>query len=106
MGVVFSAPPGRFGIGDSVVIRAVVVDHHHRTPWFIKGRSGIVRAISGPFFNPESRAHGGDGLPKRLLYQVEFRQSEVWGHSYLEDGRDLILVDVYEQWLQSEDEDV
>ena len=87
-------------MGDQVTIRSDEVDHHHRTPWFIKGKPGIVRAISGPFFNPESRAHGGDGVPKRLLYQVEFDPDVVWGDRYHEGSNDLLLVDVYEQWLE------
>ncbi len=100
MGVVFSAEPGQFDVGDQITIRSDEVDHHHRTPWFIKGKPGIVRAISGPFYNPESRAHGGDGVPKRLLYQVEFDPDVVWGDRYHEGNRDLLLVDVYEQWLE------
>ena len=100
MGVVFSAEPGQFDVGDPVTIRSDEVDHHHRTPWFIKGKPGIVRAVSGPFFNPESRAHGGDGVPKRLLYQVEFDPDVVWGDRYHEGSKDLLLVDVYEQWLE------
>ena len=100
MGVVFSAEPGLFQVGDSVTIRSDEVDHHHRTPWFIKGRPGVVRAISGPFFNPESRAHGGNGVPKRLLYQVEFDPTEVWGGRYEAGSSDKLLVDVYEQWLE------
>lgn len=100
MGVVLSAEPGRFDVGDLVTIRADEVDHHHRTPWFIKGKPGIVRTINGPFFNPESRAHGGDGVPKRLLYQVEFDPVEVWGTRYAEGRTDKLLVDVYEQWLE------
>ena len=87
--------------GDAVVVKDDLVDHHHRTPWFIKGKSGTVRAISGPFMDPESRAYGGDGLPKRLLYQVEFSQAELWGQRYREYDRDVLLVDVYEQWLRS-----
>ena len=100
MGVVFSAEPGQFQVGDAVTIRADEVGYHHRTPWFIKGKQGVVRAVSGPFFNPESRAHGGDGVPKRLLYQVEFDPVEVWGDRYGEGSSDLLLVDVYEQWLE------
>ena len=100
MGLVFSAQPGDFSPGDEVLIRTDIVSHHHRTPWFIKGKRGRIRAVSGPFFDPETRAHGGSGVPKRLLYQVEFEQSHVWGDSYPEDKRDLLIVDVYEQWLQ------
>ena len=100
MGIVFSAEPGDFAPGDAVLVKTDVVNHHHRAPWFIKGKRGVIRAVSGPFFDPESRAHGGDGLPKRLLYQVEFDQSHVWGDGYPEDDRDLLVIDVYEQWLQ------
>ncbi len=103
MGVTLSAAPGLFEPGDTVVIRSDSVPHHHRTPWFIKGKTGVVRAVSGPFHNPESRAHGGTGAPKRLLYQVEFRQTDVWGGVRAENRADVLLVDVYEQWLERED---
>ncbi len=100
MGIVLSAQPGLFEVGDAVTVRTEYPDHHHRTPWFVKGRRGIVRAVSGPFFDPESRAHGGSGIPKRLLYQVEFDQTSVWGSRYPENSGDLLLVDIYEQWLE------
>lgn len=100
MGLVFSARPGDFSPGDDVVIRSDIVSYHHRTPWFIKGKRGTVRAVSGPFLDPETRAHGGNGIPKRLLYQVEFEQAHVWGDSYSEDDKDMLIVDVYEQWLR------
>ena len=101
MGVVLSARPGRFRAGDSVVVRTETVDHHHRTPSFIKGKRGRVRAVSGPFLDPESRAHGGTGEPRRLLYHVEFRQAEVWAERCREGGGDLLLMDLYEQWLEA-----
>ena len=101
MGIVFSADPGEFRPGDDVLVKSDIVDHHHRTPWFIKGKRGRVLAVSGPFFDPETRAHGGTGVPKRLLYQVEFEQTHIWGDSYTEDETDLLIVDVYEQWLQA-----
>ena len=100
MGVVFSAAPGRFAPGDAVVVRRDRVRHHHRTPWFIKGKRGRIRAVSGPFFDPESRAHGGSGLPKRLLYHVEFSQTDLWGGGYDGGDRDVLLTDVYEGWLE------
>ena len=100
MGLVFSAQPGHFSPGDEIVIKTDIVNYHHRTPWFIKGKRGRICAVSGPFFDPETRAHGGTGIPKRLLYQVEFEQSHVWGSSYTEDPGDILIVDVYEQWLE------
>lgn len=83
-----------------VAVRSDDVRRHHRTPWFVKGKTGCVRAVSGPFFNPESRAYGGDGLPKRLLVQVEFRQADLWGGRYWEHREDVLLVDLYEHWLE------
>ena len=87
-------------VGDTVTVRAAEVGHHHRTPWFVKGKSGTIRLVHGAFPNPETRAHGGDGLPKRRLCQVEFRQADVWGMRYRGSGADMLLVDVFEQWLE------
>ncbi len=100
MGLVLRVEPGKYKPGEVIQVRSDVVYHHHRTPWFIKGRVGVIRAVSGAFLDPESRAYGGDGLPDRLLYQVEFRQNDVWGERYREDERDTLLVDIYEQWIE------
>ena len=102
MGVALSAPAGEFAVGDAVRVRRDFPDRHHRTPWFVKGKRGLVRAVSGPFPDPESRAHGGGGLPKRLLYHVEFSQRDIWGERYPENG-DVLLLDIYEQWLEAPD---
>ena len=91
---------GHLRIGDVVAVRDETPAHHHRTPWFVKGMTGRIAAISGPFFNPESRAHGGDGLPKRRLCSVEFRQVDLWGERYREHDGDRLLVDIYEHWLE------
>ena len=89
-----------FELDDAVVIRNDAPAHHHRTPWFVKGKTGTVVAINGPFFDPESRAHGGDGLPKRDLVSVEFRQVDVWGERYRDGDEDRLLVDIYAHWLE------
>ena len=86
--------------GDRVTVRAAEAAHHHRTPWFLKGKSGIVRRLHGAFPNPESRAHGGTGMPKRTLCQVEFRQSDIWGREYHGRTDDVLLADIFEQWLE------
>ncbi len=87
------------GPGDRVTVRAAQVSHHHRTPWFVKGRSGTVQAVHGAFPNPESRAHGGTGLPKRRLCQVAFRQTDIWAERYRGGSDDKLLVDILEHWL-------
>jgi Nitrile hydratase beta subunit, C-terminal len=70
---------------------------HHRTPGYIKGKTGTVERVHGEFTNPETRAYGDDGLPKQPLYLVGFEQRAVWPRY---ERRDRILLDVYEHWLE------
>ena len=92
--------PGHLRVGDIVAVRNATPTHHHRTPWFVKGRTGRITSINGPFLNPETRAHGGDGLPKRRLCSVEFHQVELWGERYRENPEDRLAIDIYEHWLE------
>jgi hypothetical protein len=61
---------------------------HHRTPGYLKGRVGVVERSHGAFTNPETRAYGESGLPKRELYLVRF------------EGRDPVYADIFEHWLE------
>ena len=72
---------------------------HYRTPTYIQGKTGRVVALCGIFPNPESLAHGGDGLPKQPLYRVEFDQNRVWP-VYTGSFDDKLWVDIYEHWLE------
>ena len=89
----------KYSPGDNVRVRPDAHQGHHRTPWYIKGKVGCVTRVSGPFFDPESRAYGGDGKPRQPVYLVEFWQADVWGDDYGENASDTLLVDVYENWL-------
>ena len=90
----------KFRSGDRVLVRADTPAGHHRTPAYIKGRTGQIDTDCGTYYNPESRAYGGSGLPKQRLYRVKFDQTEVWGDSYSGPSNDLIYVDLYEHWLE------
>ena len=89
----------RFQPGDSVRIRDDNPDHHHRTPWFVKGKTGRIADICGTFRNPETRAYGGTGLPKQPVYRVEFNQSDLW-ENHTNKPLDKILIDIYQNWLE------
>jgi nitrile hydratase len=80
-----------FRAGEKVRVSARPHEGHHRTPAYIKGKVGTVERLHGEFTNPETRAYGDDGLPKQPLYLVGFDAN----------GRDRILVDVYEHWLEA-----
>jgi len=74
---------------------------HHRTPGYLKGKSGVVEGLHGSFTDPETRAYGTDGLPERGLYLVAFDQADVWP-GYRGRSSDRIYVDVFEHWLEAE----
>lgn len=71
---------------------------HRRTPYYIRGKQGIVERVCGAFPNPEEKGHGFDGLPEKTLYRVRFRQTDLWPN-YRGGVEDTVDVDVYEHWL-------
>ena len=90
----------RYEPGQSVRVRSDNPPGHLRTPRYVRGKIGSVTAVHGEFRNPESLAYGGDGLPRRPLYLVSFRQTDVWGSRYLGPAEDTLTVDIYEHWLE------
>ena len=93
------AAPVRYANGAPVRIRVDAPAHHCRTPAYIQGRRGVVVAWCGVYPNPESLAHGGDGLPAQPLYRIRLRQTDLWP-DYAGHPADTLLVDVYQHWLQ------
>jgi hypothetical protein len=85
--------------GQRVRIAAREHEGHHRTPGYLKGKVGTIERAYDSFTNPETRAYGGDGLPKQALYSVGFVQRDVWENYRGRDG-DKIYADVYEPWLE------
>jgi nitrile hydratase subunit beta len=82
-------------------VRVDARDHegHHRTPAYVKGKTGTVERVHPAFRNPETRAYGGDGQPKQPLYLVGFDQRDLWP-DYRGRADDRLYVDVFEHWLQ------
>jgi len=86
-------------VGDRVRVANRGHEGHHRTPGYLKGKTGTVQRVHAPFANPETRAYGAEGLPERPLYLVGFIQREVWPE-YRGHARDRIYADIFEQWLE------
>jgi nitrile hydratase len=72
---------------------------HRRTPYYIRGKEGVVERICGAFPNPEELAYGFDGLPEKILYRVRFLQHQVWP-AYQGAMKDIIEIEIYEHWLE------
>ena len=88
----------QFRPGDRVRVRAEDRPGHIRTPFYIRGKTGWIERVHGEFLNPESLAYGKNGLPKRPLYLVGFRQAEVW--EKYGAPKDNLYIDIYEHWLE------
>ena len=94
-----AAGAARFAVGDRVCIAARGVTHHVRTPAYVQGRCGRVERVLGCFRNPETLAHGGDGLPACRLYRVLLLQHDLWP-DYAGGADDTLALEIYEHWLQ------
>lgn len=89
----------RFKPGDRVRIRAGNPPGHRRVPSYARGRAGTIERLCGEFANPEELAYGFDGLPKRMLYRVRIRQTDIWP-DYKGGANDLLELEIYEHWLE------
>ena len=92
----------RFDPGTRVRVADRPHEGHHRTPAYVKGKTGRVERVHAAFKNPEARAYGGDGLPQQSLYLVGFAQRDVWPEYRGRPG-DRISLDIYEHWLEDAD---
>jgi Nitrile hydratase beta subunit, C-terminal len=89
----------KYGLGTRVRVAPREHDGHHRTPSYLKGKTGCIERVHTEFTNPETRAYGSDGLPPQPLYLIGFAQRDVWP-DYAGRPSDRIYVDVYEHWLE------
>lgn len=89
----------RFWPGDQVRVLPICPPGHRRTPAYVRGAIGTVERVCGPFRNPEERAYGFSGDPRRWLYRVRFPMTEVWS-DYEGPHQDVVDVEIYEHWLE------
>jgi nitrile hydratase subunit beta len=85
--------------GQSVRVADREHEGHHRTPTYLKGRTGSIERVHQSFANPETRAYGEDGLPNEPLYLVGFTRHDLWPEYRGAEG-DRLYVDVFEHWLE------
>jgi Nitrile hydratase beta subunit, C-terminal len=86
-----------FAPGDMVRVADRPHTGHHRTPGYLKGKTGRIVRVHAAFANPETRAYGADGLPRLPLYLVEFTGGDLWPSA---PGRDRVCADLFEHWLE------
>ena len=89
----------RFKVGEKVRVMKAYPPGHIRTPFYIRGHTGVVERICGAFPNPEELAQMRDGLPAQPLYRVRFRQKDVWP-DYRGPDSDVVEIEIYQHWLE------
>jgi nitrile hydratase subunit beta len=90
---------GQFQAGERVRVIQAYPLGHVRTPFYIRGKTGIIERYCGSFPNPEELSQMRDGLPRQPLYRVKFRQSELWP-DYAGSPHDVVEVEIYQHWLE------
>ncbi len=88
----------RYAVGDAVKIGDREAVGHCRTPWYVRGKAGIVVEIHGAFPDPERLAYHRPGLPALVLYKVRLKQEDLWPN-YTGPAGDHLDIDIYEPWL-------
>jgi nitrile hydratase len=71
---------------------------HVRTPCYLRGKTGTVERILGPFPNPEALAYR-QAASKLPLYRVRFRMQDLWGDA-AENPGDTLEAEIYAHWLE------
>ena len=89
----------RFNTGDPVSVRTAFPIGHVRTPYYIRGKRGVIERLCGAYANPEELAYARPGTPKQPLYRVRFLQKDVWP-SYRGHLQDSIDIEIYQHWLE------
>jgi hypothetical protein len=90
----------KFRPGERVKVMKAYPLGHVRTPYYIRGKSGVIERVCGAFPNPEELAQMRNGLPAQPLYRVRFAQTEVWP-DYRGARADTIDVEIFQHWLDS-----
>ena len=87
----------RFAPGDKVTVRAQEIATHCRTPYYLRGKRGMIERLIGVYANPEELAYHRLGLPYQPLYQVTFDFEEVWSRT---ERNVTLSAAIYQHWLE------
>lgn len=91
-----------YAVGETVRLAAMNPPGHVRTPWYLRGRTGVIERDLGLTHDPEALAYGETGEAQIRLYRVRFDMAEVWGES-AERAADTLDAEIFETWLEAAD---
>ncbi|MEO1293079.1 MAG: SH3-like domain-containing protein [Pseudomonadota bacterium] len=90
----------RFAMGKKVRVKRGTPPGHVRTPWYCRGKTGVIERIAGHFADPQELAYHRGGLPKLPLYRVRFALQDLWGPEAGFAEIDTIDIEIFEPWLE------
>ena len=88
-----------FSVGEQVRVRCGNPPGHIRTPYYARGKLGVIERVCGRFRNPEELAYGRWDGPKGTLYRVRFNQQTLWP-DYRGQPADTVYIEIFEHWLE------
>jgi len=91
-----------FAVGDKVRLTRFTPPGHVRTPWYLRGHTGVIERDLGETGDPEALAYGRMNAPGKRLYRVRFDMKTVWGDA-AEQASDRIDAEIFENWLEAAD---
>lgn len=89
----------RFAPGTRVRVKALHPPGHCRTPYYARGRKGVVLGVVDREPNPEELAYGRRRAEVQPVYRVRFTPQELWPEMPA-PARDAVIVDIFESWLE------
>jgi hypothetical protein len=93
----------RFAAHQWVVVAPRYPPGHLRTPFYCRGKTGVVERVLPASTNPEDEGFGIDDREPVPLYRVRFRQPDLWP-SYAGPAHDTVDIEIYEHWLSPADD--
>ena len=84
--------------GRQVRIKTYTPPGHIRTPHYLRGKTGVIERVLGPFRNPEQLAYALPA-PEKTLYRVRFSMAELWGVD-AEHPQDSVDAEIYDHWIE------
>ena len=91
-----AAPAQSFAIGERVRVKNEFIAGHTRMPGYIRGKTGVVVAITPPYPFPDSAGHGMTAAWEPT-YDVAFRSEDLWPDS---SDPALVHVGVFQSYLE------
>ena len=89
----------RFQPGDTVRVMQAYPLGHVRTPFYIRGKTGVVEMAHGTMIYPDSAGNGGPDAPEHV-YTVKFTNEELWGAEAAEPNG-VVYFDVWEPYIEA-----